>query len=370
MKMDINMQMNMQMDGVCGDGLDDLMLDDLDQMNSRVLINDMLSFGFVDETRSDLTFNNFDLQDLNPATPLIPHNIHYKIRIFKIATSLDHSCVLYTADLQNRNLTLKCWGGHNEFGYTTIPPGLESRLLDFAIGDEHTCLRLNWNNPYFDRTSRFLSNRFVCYGANQMGQAAVPSVDHADDYDLLAAGATNSCVGKQAGLHASYTVHLGVLCWGSDAFGQSSVPRELRHFVLLLSLSVGATNACAVMYDSFKGLVGHVVCWGFYSRSWGIGGGRRVEGRLTGVGGATDGVGGVGYGLRYDMEYGEDGDRCRDGGDECIEWEYNMGWAVVSTGFEHMCLVSMEGRARCVGDNEFGQSRIGGQDRDIDDMET
>ena len=103
--------------------------------------------------------------DLPPALALPQHLVQ------DVGVGLNHSCATYGAP-STAYKRLVCWGGHDEFGQTSVPPQYASNVLKIAVGDDHTCvIRTTSQFQDGERAVRTLH----CFGGNECGQVDVPA---------------------------------------------------------------------------------------------------------------------------------------------------------------------------------------------------
>lgn len=173
-----------------------------------------------------------------------------------LAAGSEHTCAL-AADGG-----MRCWGA-NLFGQLgdgsqqnratpVAVSGLSGRARAIVAGDNHTCALMEGGDV-------------LCWGQNQSGQLGNNSTDSARtpervlnlsrDVQSLAAGGQHTCALTAAG---------GVLCWGSNRYGQlgdgtttdrlvpSSVPGLTGS---VRAVAAGASHTCALVTNGVR-------CWG------------------------------------------------------------------------------------------------------------
>jgi hypothetical protein len=169
----------------------------------------------------------------------------------------------------------------------------------------------------------------VCWGSNYYGQTTVPTAG-LTNVTGVAAGYGHTCAAKTDG---------SVVCWGSNDYGQTTVPAGLTG---VTGVSVGLEHMCAAKTD------GSVVCWG-----------SNLYGQTTVPTGLT-GVTGVAARLEHMCAAKTDG--------SVVCWGYNYygqttvpagltGVTGVATGGYHTCAAKTDGRW-CVGDGMYMARRV------------
>lgn len=118
-----------------------------------------------------------------------------------------HTCVLQ-ADHQ-----LRCWG-NNDNGQTSVPSGL-GNVISIDAGYYHTCALND-------------AGEVTCWGSNGAGQLNIPS--GLTGASKIHSGPYNVC---------AETSH-GMICWGRNDYGQSSIWYDLIDF------AVGQDHACGI----------------------------------------------------------------------------------------------------------------------------
>ena len=102
-------------------------------------------------------------------------------------------------------------------------------VAQLSVGDRHIC-------------ARTVEGGVRCWGSNNFGQSSVPA--DLGPVAQIGVGANHSC---------ALTVGGEVRCWGSNNFGQSSPPGHLER---VAQLAVGWVHSCALQRDR------RVRCWG------------------------------------------------------------------------------------------------------------
>ena len=117
----------------------------------------------------------------------------------------------------------------------------------------------------FAHACTLAAHKVQCWGSNQYGQATVPSLDLPVQIN---AGGIHSCtvVNASPSLNAPIQVASGffhtcaltadgVKCWGDNDFGQTDVPNLIRP----TQIAAGGTHTCAITAEGVK-------CWGDNSK--------------------------------------------------------------------------------------------------------
>ena len=133
---------------------------------------------------------------------------------------------------------LECWG-NNSHGQTNVPMRLLVRALDPQIptpqyikvsaGGEHTCALRDLGE----------TNELLCWGSDAHGQSTVPSGDFID----VSAGGQHTCAVNSDN---------EVICWGKNSNGQTNEPSHGSYH----SISAGGSHSCAI------NSTGGALCWG------------------------------------------------------------------------------------------------------------
>ena len=139
-----------------------------------------------------------------------------------VAVGLAHSCGVRT------DSKVVCWG-NNGHGQTDVPAGSYQAV---AAGHTHSCgLRTD--------------GTLVCWGDNRQGQSDPPT----GEFREVTAGGHFSCALSRRARQ--------VRCWGDNGVGQTDVPDNILKFrAHVESIDAGFDHACAVVAE-----VG-IVCWG------------------------------------------------------------------------------------------------------------
>jgi alpha-tubulin suppressor-like RCC1 family protein len=199
------------------------------------------------------------------------------------------------------------WGA-DDSGQTTVPVPARSGVLGIAAGDYHTVAVKN-------------DGSVVAWGANSVGQVTgtptTPSIAVANPVTLkgqiltgviaVAAGTFHTVALKQDG---------SVVAWGSDGFGQATVPVGARSGVK--SISAGAYDSAAVKND------GTVVVWGANS-----------VGQVTG----TPSPAAIADPVN-------------------LSGQILSGISAVAAGMNHTVALRADGSVLAWGDNSFGQTKV------------
>lgn len=180
----------------------------------------------------------------------------------------DHTCVLLTYG------AVKCWGEnyHGQLGDGTTtarptpvsPVGLTSEITAIVASADHTCA-LAKNSSVF------------CWGRNYAGQIGDGSTVQRTSPVEVTALTQNALAVDVGGYHptivtyqrsghsCAITISHGVVCWGSNYFGQlgsnsgawMSTPVQVNGLSKdVVKLSTGGSHTCVVMLD------GGIKCWG------------------------------------------------------------------------------------------------------------
>lgn len=230
------------------------------------------------------------------------------------SAGFDHSCMVTSKG------GVKCWGA-NDYGQlgnaslepALIPvdvPGLDSGVLDVAVGTGHTCALL-------------VTGVVKCWGSNSYGQLGNgSSANSAFPVDVSGLDGGVLLISAFRDHTCALMSSRDVRCWGSNGFGQlgngSATASSMASNVLGLGgsavyVSAGDKYSCAVISG------GAVKCWG-----------RNLTGQL-GNGTRTDSVVPV--------------DVVGLGG----------GAMTVSAGIYHTCALGNDGGVKCWGSNGQGQ---------------
>lgn len=214
----------------------------------------------------------------------------------------------------------KCWGnndngqlGNNSTVSSLVPVdvvGAASGVASILAGPAHACLVTT-------------AGGVKCWGANTSGQLGNGSVTNSSvpvDVSGLASGVAAVSVGGSA--TCAVTTAGGVKCWGDNAYGQlgnnsttsSSVPVDVYGLGSGTALiTLGTYHACAVTTS------GGAKCWGYNTQ------GQLGNNSTTGSGVPVDVM------------------------------NLNSGVARISSGSNHVCVVTTSGGAKCWGWNNKGQ---------------
>ena len=169
----------------------------------------------------------------------------------KMSAGAHHACA------RRADNTFACWGDSTKSRYA-FP---ETKYLDIAAGSEHSCaIKLDGTlacvgDNTFAQVSPLPTGTFTRIDAGDAHACAmrangtlacwgytISGTPPATAFDVFATGSTNSC--GIAGTTLS--------CWGNDQYGQTS----MRPTGSFRSLALGARHGCAVRTDK------SVVCWG------------------------------------------------------------------------------------------------------------
>lgn len=174
--------------------------------------------------------------------------------------------------------------------------------------------------------------KVIAWGANQFGQATVPSACHTG-VEAIAAGGSHSL---------ALTVQGGVIAWGDHAMGQSLVPSAAQSSVR--SISAGLLHSLALTRS------GRVVAWGDTSFGQGY-----VPDGLTKVVA-------ISAGALHSMALRNDG-RVFVWGDNSfrqgnVPSRATSGIKAISAGYFHNLALTESGEVIAWGDNTFGQCDV------------
>lgn len=276
----------------------------------------------------------------------------------------------YTCAVLNEG-EVNCWGngwngqvGGGSTGYFLWPQdvlGLTSRAVEIYAGFNHTCALLD-------------GARLACWGLNEFGQVGDGTTaikTEAVDVTVLTRDITAAAVGLD------FTCVLlttgGVQCWGSNDKGElgngtnldSPVPVDVSGLSSgVVAISSGSEHTCALL-DS-----GGLKCWG-RNYCGQIGDGTHEHRNVpTDVFGLSSGVAGI-FANKFHtcalMEsgsakcwgqntHGELGDGTYEERMTPVDVALSLVFSTLSTGRgEHTCGLTVEGGAKCWGNNEFGQ---------------
>jgi hypothetical protein len=214
---------------------------------------------------------------------------------------------------------VQCWGqnggklgnGQSSDSATPVPViGLASGVRKIALGDAHACALLE-------------DGAVKCWGAGfygQLGQGLQASASAPVDVIGLGPGSAKD-IAAQAMATCALLTDGSARCWGNNIFGQlgdgtknnSARPVVVVGLSDITAISGGGYHACALTAD-------HAVkCWGA-NADGAVGDGTRDQ-QLTPV---------AALGLSGNV-------------------------AQVSAGLYHTCVLAGDGRAKCVGADDFGQ---------------
>jgi alpha-tubulin suppressor-like RCC1 family protein len=232
-----------------------------------------------------------------------------------------HTCALTTSG------GLKCWGfnsdgqlGDGTTTQRTTPvevSGLTSGVVQITTGASHTC-------------ALTVSGGVKCWGSNSNGQLGNGTTTR-QTLPVDVNGLTTGIVAISAGGNhtCALTSDGGVKCWGQNSDGQLGngtttqqlIPADVSGLPSgVVAISAGAEHTCALTNT------GGVKCWG--ANSWGILGDGTMTSRSTpvDVSGLTSGA------------------------------------AAISAGATHTCALTVDGGAKCWGQNSMGEVGDGTDD--------
>lgn len=241
------------------------------------------------------------------------------LRVKQVSAGRDHTCAVLTDG------SVKCWGSNtlgqlgdgtrNSASTPRTVVGLGGGAASVSAGSSHTCALLT-------------SGAVRCWGYNVTGQLGngltsdsntpVPVTGLASGVAAISAGDYHSCAVSTSG---------AAKCWGSNAYGRlgngsttdSAVPVGVSGLTSGVEMiSAGGSHTCAVV------TAGPVKCWGLGDVGQVGNGGLEVPGASSVSTPAT--VIGVGSSARS-----------------------------VSTGGDTSCAVTVDGAARCWGQNGYGK---------------
>ncbi len=285
--------------------------------------------------------------------------------IAAVAAGLGHTCALTTGG------GVKCWGSNADGqlgdGTTTQHStpvnvsGLASGVTALAAGGSHTC-------------ALSTGGGVKCWGRNyhgQLGDGTTTQRNTPVNVSGLASGVTALAAGD--GHTCALTTGGGVKCWGSNWAGQlgdgtttsRSTPVNVAGLASgVTGLAAGSSHTCALTTG------GRVKCWGWNADGQ-LGDGTTTD-RSTpvNVSGLASGVAALAAGYRHTCAL------TTGGGVKC--WGNNgsgqlgdgtttnrstpvdvvglaSGVTVLGTGGYHTCALTTGARAKCWGENAFGQ---------------
>lgn len=236
----------------------------------------------------------------------------------KISTHSNHTCVITV------NGGVKCWGrgafesmggnlSHSVINTPADISGLTSGMIDVAVGDFHTCALSD-------------AGAVLCWGDNHYGQLGDGTSDSTRFYSepSIVYGLYNNVLSISShSMHTCAITNVGaVKCWGYNNRGQTGdgLPGgTLRPVTVsglsneVVSIAAGGSNSCVFTNQ------GVLKCWG------------SNESGLVGAIGAT-----------------------QTAAPANIVWS-NDEIAAISMSNSHACLLTDIGRAKCWGNNTYGQ---------------
>lgn len=258
----------------------------------------------------------------------------------------------------------RCQGSNQHQGLGTASSHEASHVIAWADLRELNFQTLALNQ--FHSCGVAASGEMYCWGTNYNGEvgmdprmsAAEPRrVEARTDYVSVAVGPHHSCGLTEAG---------EIRCWGSNAYGQLGrgasqswkAPETIASDEVYVEVEAGQYNTCARTDE------GEVHCWGTRELFGGTRGSTTVTEPIE-LGGPWDEI------ALHDQTL------CalRDGEVSCAGWnvdglitsggsqvvgafrQLDTGFEVsaVSMGFEHLCVLDMEGQAHCKGSNYNGE---------------
>ena len=155
-----------------------------------------------------------------------------------VAGGGEHTCGLLTgASSDNSSCLLRCWGDNsaNQTNIPNLPGGYKWKSV--SAGDGATTCAIASDS------GRAVGGRLYCWGADEHGQATVPS-DIPNQYHSVSVGRYFTC--------ALTFPTLEIRCWGRNEAQQTAPPKGAGY----TSLSCGAQFCCALTNDA------SVQCWG------------------------------------------------------------------------------------------------------------
>lgn len=280
--------------------------------------------------------------------------------VASISTSYDLTCAVSDAG------RAKCWGNNyrGQLGDGTTEPrktpvrvdGLE-HVVGIAAGGDHACALTEVGGV-------------KCWGANYEGQVGDGTTQNRlTPVDV--SGLTRDVVAISAGY--GYTCALteagGVKCWGANYEGQlgdGSTQNRLTPVGVsglrsgITAISTGESHACAITH------VGAATCWG--SGPLGDGSSHYAATPVL-VPGLSSGVAAISAGSGYTCaivaaramcwganHFGQLGDGTTKPRLAPVDVDgLTSGPVEISAGLEHTCAITDAGRAKCWGDNLYGQ---------------
>jgi len=246
----------------------------------------------------------------------------------EVSAGESHTCAI------REDGSLTCWG-YDFFGQADVPE-LNREYYDFvqvSSGGYHTCAVVECTPP---PGGVCLIGNGLCWGNDDEGQAGPqPGVV----FDHISAGRYHTC---------GLTTNNQAVCWGSDTYGQSTVP-SLGFNVVFLEIAAGGYHSCGILGC----LPGYVCMWPGNVRCWGSDGWGQAP-----VSGLANDIVQLSAGLYHNCGVRETGDLQCWGRDDYGQSAPPSGISferVASGGF-HTCGLSTTGEVHCWGRNDFGQA--------------
>lgn len=286
--------------------------------------------------------------------------------VISVSAGNYHTCALTTTG------GVKCWGNNwdGELGIGTVTSpqsspidviSLSSGVIMISAGYSHTCALLN-------------SGGIKCWGDNRAGQLGDGSLSNrTTPVDVVGLTTGVSAVSTGNYFTCAKTDSSGAKCWGLNNYGQLGDGTTSNHLMAVdviglssgvSAISSGGNHAC------IRTSIGGAKCWG--SNNSGKLGDGTTTNRMTPVDvvGLTSSVNSISVGSGYTCaltdstgvkcwgsnSFGEIGDGIPSMNTTPMEViGVSTGVSAISTGFGHICALTILGGIKCWGWNASGQ---------------